>query len=578
MSDPTTILADRFARAIAAACGAEHAGADPLIRPAANPKFGDYQANVAMSLAKAVGRKPRDVAAAIVEKLDLAGICEPPEVAGPGFVNLTLTREFVDRAANTLAGDQRLGIPAADPRQRVVVDYSSPNVAKEMHVGHLRSTVIGDAIVRTLEALGHTVVRQNHIGDWGTQFGMLIEHLADSFDEESLTGMSFDIGDLNRFYQSAKKKFDEDADFSRRSRQRVVALQGGDVETYELWRALYIKSLEHFDRTYDRLGVCLTDDDLRGESAYNNDLPGLTQQVIDADVATESQGAVVIPVEGFEAPMIVRKSDGGYGYDATDLAALRYRVDELEADRIIYVTDSRQAQHFAMLFDAGRRIGWLNGAAAEHVAFGTVLGEDGRPFKTRSGETVKLSDLLDEAEQRAADIVARKNPDLGDAERVEVARVVGIGAIKYADLSSDRTRDYVFSWDRMLAMDGNTAPYLQYAYARIRSIFRKADAQLGTGNWQLGTISIAEPAERALVMQLIQFGSIVERVGRLLEPHHLCNYLYDLATAFSGFYENCPVLRADPAVRDSRLRLCDLTANVMQGGLGLLGIEVLERM
>ncbi len=576
MHDPMALLQHRFADAIAAAFGAEHADVDPLIRPAQNPQFGDYQANVAMSLAKKVDQKPRDVAERIVENINLTGVCAAPQVAGPGFINLTLEPGFISEAAADLADDQRLGVPTQAP-QKVVVDYSSPNVAKEMHVGHLRSTVIGDCLVRVLEALGHEVIRQNHIGDWGTQFGMLIEHLIESVPQDRLIAEDYSIGDLNDFYRQAKQKFDGDADFAERARRRVVLLQSGDSQTVALWQALTIESLEHFDVAYDRLGVMLEDGDIRGESFYNNDLSPVTQQVMDARIASQSEGAVVIPVEGYEAPMIVRKTDGGFGYDATDLAALRYRVEELDADRIIYVTDSRQAQHFAMLFDAGKRIGWLNGATAEHVAFGTVLGEDNKPFKTRSGQTVKLSDLLDEAEQRAARIVTDKNPDLTGEQRQQVARVVGIGAMKYADLSSDRVRDYVFSWDRMLAMDGNTAPYLQYAYARIGAIFRKAEIDPQTIRG--GAIEAREPHERTLVLKLLQFGSTAQRVGKTLEPHHLCNYLYDLATAFSGFYENCPVLRADDAaMRHSRLRLADLTARTLARGLGLLGIDVLERM
>jgi arginyl-tRNA synthetase len=444
-----------------------------------------------------------------------------------------------------------------------------------MHVGHLRSTVIGDALAAVLQALGHDVVPQNHLGDWGTQFGMLITCMAECGAADQ---PEFRVSDLNALYQQAKQRFDHEPDFADRARQRVVDLQKHDPPTVNLWRKLVAESARHFNAVYRRLGVRLTDEDVRGESAYNPLLPQVVQELLDQGIAVESEGAVVVFVKPYDAPMIVRKRDGGYGYDATDLAALRYRVSELHAQRLIYVTDARQAEHFEKVFDAARRAGWLDRVSAEHVAFGTVLGEDGKPFKTRSGDTVRLADLLDEAERRAATIVAEKNPDLDADRRAEVARVVGIGAIKYADLASERTRDYVFSWDRMLAMDGNTAPYLQYAYARIRSIFRKA-GESEPGQLRSDQAAVDHPAERALVMQLIQFSCVVRSVGRTLQPHHLCTYLFDLATSFSAFYENCPVLRAESdSARTTRLALCHLTARTLRRGLNLLGIETLEQM
>ncbi len=586
MADLLAILAQRVREALDRAFGESARQADPQIRPAQNPKFGDYQINAAMSLAKVLKSQPRQVAQQLVDALELDDWAEPPQIAGPGFINITLRDEALGKLAGELAADERLGLAHTDQPQTVVVDYSSPNVAKEMHVGHLRSTVIGDAIARTLELLGHRVVRQNHIGDWGTQFGMLIENLIETFSDDALMGMSFDIGDLNNFYKAAKQKFDTNLGFADRSRKRVVALQSGDAETVELWRTLYVKSLEHFDRTYDRLNVSFDpgDGDIRGESFYNDKLPGVIEALDRAGLLQTSEGAAVVYPEGFVGrdgeplAMIVRKSDGGFLYATTDLAAVRYRVNELQARRVIYVTDARQKQHFSMVFKTAEMAGWVEESVhLEHVPFGTILGEDNKPFKTRSGETVKLEDLLDEAESRAAAIVAEKNPDLTEDERQRVAQVVGIGAIKYADLSNDRIKDYVFSWDRMLSMEGNTAPYLQYAYTRIRSIFRKAEVEAESLGGQAVTVS--HPAERALVLKIAQWPDVVGQVAVALEPHRLCNWLYDLAVAYSAFYEHCPVIRADDEpTRRSRLALCDLTCRVLKQGLHLLGIDVLERM
>lgn len=585
MKTPIASFTERFADALTRAFGADCADVDPLIAPSQNPKFGDYQANVAMSLAKRLGQKPRDIAQKIVDGLDVADLCDAaPAIAGPGFINLTCSPKYLADLAASAADDDRLGVQPADAPMKIVVDYSGPNVAKEMHVGHLRSTVIGDAIARTLDFLGHTVIRQNHLGDWGTQFGMLICHLVDlgfgHIDRQEST--RFDIPDLNTFYQEAKRRFDSDPKFADKSRKAVVALQSGDAEATALWKFLIEKSKEHFNAVYGRLNVTLSDDDIRPESSYNDLLPGVVESLEKAGLTTISDGAVCVFMDEFTGsdgeplPMIIRKSDGGYLYATTDLAALRYRAGELGARRIIYVTDARQKQHFAMVFAAVRKAGWAGeDVSLEHVPFGTILGADNKPFKTRSGDTVKLVDLLDEAEQRAAAIVAEKNPELSDEDRAQVARVVGIGAVKYADLSSDRVKDYVFAWDRMLAMDGNTAPYLQYAYARIQSIFRKAPGSVEFG----ANVQVEHEAERALVLKLVQLGPVIESVAQTLEPHRLCTYLYELASVFSSFYEKCPVLRADSEQQKaSRLVLCKLTANTLKRGLELLGIDVLDRM
>jgi arginyl-tRNA synthetase len=572
VADPQDVLTRRVGDAIGRAFGAALAGTDPFVRPAQHPRFGDYQANVAMSLAGRLERPPREVAAAIVAQLDVADVCAPPEIAGPGFVNLRLRDDWLAAAGAAVARDERLGVAAVADPETVVVDYSGPNVAKEMHVGHLRSTVVGDALVRTLDFLGHRVVRQNHLGDWGTQFGVLIEHMVEA-------GRA---GDVNGLYRQAQARFESDPDFAERARRRVVALQAGDAETLALWRRLVDESARRFDAVYRRLGVTLTAADLRPDSAYNPMLADVVAELEAKGLVRRSEGALCVFPPGFvredgePLPLIVQKSDGGYLYATTDLAALRFRVRELGARRLVYVTDARQQQHFAMVFRTAELAGWLaGGVRAEHVPFGTILGEDGRPFRTRSGETVRLADLLDEAHRRAAAIVAEKNPDMDAAALDEVARVVGIGAIKYADLSSDRVKDYVFSWDRMLAMDGNTGPYLQYAHARIRSIFRRAGVEAPAAPT---TLAVAHPAERALVLRLLQLPGVVRAVAQSLEPHRLCGYLYDVATAFSGFYEACPVLQAEAGTREGRLVLCALTARTLRQGLALLGIEVLERM
>jgi arginyl-tRNA synthetase len=572
-------LMRRVRAAVDAAVDAPVGDLGVWVSPSTQAKFGDYQVNAAMSLGKRLGRKPRELAEQIVAKLDLAGVCEKVEVAGGGFINLSLDGGFLEEQIRGLVRDDRLGVDRVDPAETVVVDYSGPNVAKEMHVGHLRSTIIGDAISRVLEFQGHRVIRQNHLGDWGTQFGMLIQHM----HELGVRGGSVS-GDLNELYQAAKRRFDAEADFADRARGRVVQLQGGDPETLARWGELVDLSQKHFRGVYSRLDSSLQDTDIRGESFYNPMLGGVLEWLDGAGILKTSEGARVVYPPGFvdregqPQPMIVRKTDGGYLYATTDLAAARYRVEQVGAGRVVYVTDARQSQHFAMVFAAARMAGLGGGRVRlEHVPFGTVLGEDHKPFKTRSGDVVKLIDLLDEAERRAGEIINSKNPDLPGELRDRIGHVVGVGALKYADLSSDRVRDYVFDWDRMLSFDGNTAPYLQNAYVRIRSIFRKG--QVEASSLDAGALRISDPHERALAIHLLRFPVTVDGVGVSLEPHRLCTYLFELATEYHRFYEHCPVLKADDAgVRESRLLLCGLVGRVLERGLGLLGIGVVEQM
>jgi arginyl-tRNA synthetase len=576
VADPKSELSTRFRAALAAAFGDELASTDPLIRPSS---FGDFQANLAMSLARTLGRPPREVAAAIVEHLEVDDLCERVEVSGPGFVNLTLRSDWIAEQANALAADERLGVAPAAAPETVVVDYSGPNVAKEMHVGHLRSTAIGDALARLLGFLGHRVIRQNHIGDWGAPFGMLIEQLVDMGAAEP--GAELSVSDLNLFYQQAREQYDGDPDFAERARRRVVALQAGDPTTLALWRQLFDESMRHFRAIYDRLDVLLTDEDIDAESRYNPVLPEVVAELEAKGLTEVSQGALCVFPPGFTGrdgerlPLLVRYSHGGYGYATTDLAAVRMRVREFGATRLVYVVGSPQALHFSMVFAAGRMAGWLDGHRAEHAQFGSVLGGDGKMLRTRSGDPIKLIDLLDEADQRAAKIVEDRS-ELDPLARSTVAHAVAMGALKYFDLSFQRERDYVFDWDRMLAFDGNTGPYLQYAVTRIRSIFRRAgidDQQASSGR-----IVLDEPAERALALALLGLGEAIEAVAATMEPHRLCTYLFDLATAFTDFYEACPVLQADEPTRGSRLALCALVARTLTLGLDLLGIQVPERM
>ena len=529
-------------------------GVDPELRPATKPQFGHFQSNVALRLANAEGRKPRDVATEIVARLDVADLCEPVEVAGPGFLNFRLRTEVLASAVTDQLADPNLGIVADDRSETVVIDYSAPNVAKQMHVGNLRSTIIGDCLHRVLAAVGHRIIPQNHVGDWGRQFGMLVEQiLRDGTDASTL-----DLAGAEAVYQRANAHFKADPDFATAARRRVVALQSGDPETRQIWQQLLEISKEGFNAAYARLGVLLTDADLAGESIYNDDLAVVVAELEEAGIAVIDDGALCVFVEGFNAPMIVRKADGGYGYSTTDLAAVRHRVRALHADRIVYVVGTPQTFHFEQVFAVSRLAGFLpDGVRAEHVAFGQVLGADGKKFSTREGTAVTLTTLLDAAEAEAAPPIA-------------------MAAVKYADLSTGLNKDYVFDVERMVQTTGNTGPYLQYAHARMSQVLRRADAE-GHGE-QTKVLVLDEPAEQALALLLTGYGETVAEVAETLQPHRLCAYLYDLAGALSVFYEQCPVLKSDGDVRDSRLALCAATKRVLASGLNLLGIEALERM
>ncbi len=586
----------KLTQALVAAFGTDYTNTDPILVSASNPKFGDYQANVALSLSKKLGKQPRIIAGEIVNKLDVSDICEPPEIAGPGFINLKLQTSYLEAQLNAIQVDARLGIPIATNPQKQIVDFSSPNIAKEMHVGHLRSTIIGDSIARILEFCGHDVLRLNHVGDWGTQFGMLITHLVDCYPD--LQGIMFmetplgnylhgdvNIGDLVEFYRESKKKFDNDEEFRERSRKAVVSLQSGDKFTKDAWTLLCEASRKEFQIIYDLLNIELIE---RGESFYNPLLPKVVEDLATTGLLETSQGAKCVFLDGFTnregnpLPLIVQKTDGGYNYATTDLAALGYRIQEDKAKRIVYVTDEGQSNHFAQFFQVARKANWIpEDVELVHVPFGLVLGEDGKKFKTRSGDTVRLRDLLDEAINRArADIENRLKED----ERVEteefiqnVAEVVGISAVKYADLSQNRTSSYVFSYDKMLSLKGNTAPYLLYAYVRIQGISRQGNidfTNLGINR----QILLKEDEELTLAKHLLQLDEVIKEVEQDLLPNRLCDYLYQLSDKFNKFYENCPVLKSEEPARTSRLMLCDLTAKTLKLGLSLLGIKVLERM
>lgn len=578
-------LKAKFEQALIAAFGETMAGTDPMLVPASNPKFGDYQSNAALSLAKPLGQPPRAIAQMLINHLNVADICHPPTVAGPGFINFTLKSAYLEAKLNRSLTHPRLGVEPAKQPQRVVVDFSSPNIAKEMHVGHLRSTIIGDCIARILEFRDHHVLRLNHVGDWGTQFGMLITYLREVCPEALTTAEAVDLGDLVSFYRQAKKRFDTDEAFQEAARQEVVKLQAGAEDTKRAWQLLCEQSRREFQVIYDLLDVHITE---RGESFYNPLLPDIVKDLEQSGLLVEDQGAKCVFLEGFTnkkgepLPLIVQKSDGGYNYATTDLAALRYRIQQDGANRIIYVTDAGQANHFAQVFQVAQRAGWLpETVEVVHVPFGLVLGEDGKKLKTRSGETVRLRDLLDEAIARArADLETRIQAE-GRQETEEfiehVAQVVGMAAVKYADLSQNRTSNYVFSFDKMLSLKGNTAPYLLYAYARIQSIGRKG----GIDFEQLRTstqVSLKEDQEATLAKHLLQVSEVIKEVEQELLPNRLCQYLYELSEKFSQFYDQCPVLKAEESVRLSRLMLCDLTAQTLKLGLSLLGISVLERM
>ncbi|MGC7094040.1 arginine--tRNA ligase [Amycolatopsis lurida] len=564
-------LLDQVTAAIATAIGRarpELAGADPVV---SRSEHADFQSNSALSLAKRVGTSPRELAVEVRDAVDTA-LCEGTALSGPGFLNITVSDHAVWQQISARLASQRLGLGTPELGRRTVVDYSAPNIAKEMHVGHLRTTIIGDSLARVLGFLGAEVIRQNHLGDWGTQFGMLIQYL----DEHPSATST-----LDDMYRAARAEFEANAAFADRSRARVVALQSGEAGTVARWREIVAESEKAFRVIYDRLGVLLTPEDSVGESFYNPLLAETVAALKDAGIAVESEGAVVIfsaevaGPDGKPVPLMLRKRDGGYGYDTTDLATIRYRIRELRADRLLYVTDSRQALHFRLIFEAARRAGWLTGEIeAAHVPYGTVLGSDGRPFKTRAGGTVRLMDLLDDAVARARTVVAEKNPGLEPGELDRIAEQAGIGAVKYADLSTSRIKDYTFDVDRMVALAGNTGVYLQYAHARISSILRNA----GGTEPMIDTAVPLTAAERALALELDAYANTLIDVSRTLEPHRLCGYLYALARSFTTFYEACPVLKAPDPVRGNRLALCRLTARTLEHGLGLLGIAAPDRM
>ncbi len=582
-------LEERISAAMAAVSG--QGGCTALVKPATDPKFGDYQANGVMALAKQLKTNPRKLAEQVVEKLDLSDICEELEIAGPGFINLRLKPDFLaGRLLGINADSNRLGVEQAATPRTVVVDFSGPNIAKQMHVGHLRSTIIGDCICRTLEFLGHNVIRQNHIGDWGTQFGMLCANYDRKLRQTSATGAAMradaPLADQEAFYREAKSLYDSNAQFRKEARAAVVGLHRGDGVWTRYWEIIRKSSIDHCQELYDRLGIILRAQDVRGESEYNNDLAAVVKDLEKSGFAKESEGAVCVFPEGFKnkegepLPLIVQKSDGAYLYATTDLAAIRYRVGQLKADRIIYVTDARQSLHFEMVFAVARMASWAKDSTKLiHVTFGSVLGENGKPLKTREGENVKLKDLLDEAVERAKAVVEQKNPELPPEKKAEIAQAVGIGAVKYADYSNNRTSDYIFSFDKMLAMDGNTAPYMQYAYARIKSIERKGQINIEKELAKVKQLNLTEPAELDLAKQLIRYGEAIESAVADYRPNYLTTYLYELAQKFSGFYTDCPVLAAEPDKRPTRLLLCRLTELTIKHGLSeLLGIKVVEQM
>ncbi|MFC0139083.1 arginine--tRNA ligase [Erwinia mallotivora] len=571
------LLSEKVSQAMIAA-GAP-VGCEPQVRQSAKVQFGDYQANGIMAVAKKLGKAPRQLAEEVLTHLDLQGIVSKIEIAGPGFINLFLDTTWLASQAESVINAPRLGVAAVAP-QTVVIDYSAPNVAKEMHVGHVRSTIIGDAAARTLEFLGHKVIRANHVGDWGTQFGMLIAFLEKQQNEDH-TPVA--LADLEAFYREAKRTYDEDPLFAERARGYVVKLQGGDEYCRTMWKKLVNITMSQNQIIYDRMNVTLSRNDVMGESLYNDMLPGIVADLKAKGLAVESEGATVVFLDEFKnkegEPMgvIIQKKDGGYLYTTTDIACAKYRFETLHADRVLYYIDSRQHQHLQQAWTIVRKAGYVpESVPLEHHAFGMMLGKDGKPFKTRAGGTIKLSDLLDEAVERATRLVSEKNPEMPADELKKLANIVGIGAVKYADLSKSRTTDYIFDWNNMLAFEGNTAPYMQYAYTRVLSVFRKAGIDESALK---GEIRLGEEREAALAVRLLQFEETITQVAREGTPHVMCAYLYDLAGLFSGFYEHCPILTAaDEATRQSRLKLALLTAKTLRQGLETLGIETVERM
>ncbi|EPG9558799.1 arginine--tRNA ligase [Morganella morganii] len=571
------ILSDKIQQALISA-GAP-LDCDAIVKQSAKAQFGDYQANGVMAAAKKMGMPPRQLAEKVIELLDLDGIAEKTEIAGPGFINIFLSPDWLTTQLETALADDKLGLTPVEP-MTIAIDYSAPNVAKQMHVGHLRSTIIGDAAARTQEYLGHKVIRCNHVGDWGTQFGMLIAYL-EKMQNEDAGDMA--LADLEAFYREAKKHYDEDEVFAERARGYVVKLQGGDEYCRTMWRKLVDITMQQNQETYNRLNVTLTEDDVMGESLYNDMLPGIVSDLLNRRIAEESEGAIVVYLDEFKnkegEPMgvIIRKKDGGYLYTTTDIACAKYRHDVLHADRVLYYIDSRQHQHLMQAWTIVRKAGYIpESMTLEHHMFGMMLGKDGKPFKTRAGGTIRLSDLLDEAVERAEKLIREKNSDMPEDELKQLAEVVGIGAVKYADLSKSRTTDYIFDWDNMLAFEGNTAPYMQYAYTRVASVFKRADIDADS---LTQPIILTDDHERQLAARLLQFEETITAVAREGLPHMMCSYLYDLAALFSGFYEHCPILAAESEeLRQSRLKLALLTQKTLKAGLDTLGIGTVEKM
>jgi len=571
------ILSDKIQQALISA-GAP-LDCDAIVKQSAKAQFGDYQANGVMAAAKKMGMPPRQLAEKVIELLDLDGIADKTEIAGPGFINIFLSPAWLTAQLETALADDKLGLTPVKP-MTIAIDYSAPNVAKQMHVGHLRSTIIGDAAARTQEYLGHKVIRCNHVGDWGTQFGMLIAYL-EKMQNEDAGDMA--LADLEAFYREAKKHYDEDEVFAERARGYVVKLQGGDEYCRTMWRKLVDITMQQNQETYNRLNVTLTEDDVMGESLYNDMLPGIVSDLMNRGIAEESEGAIVVYLDEFKnkegEPMgvIIRKKDGGYLYTTTDIACAKYRHDVLHADRVLYYIDSRQHQHLMQAWTIVRKAGYIpDSMTLEHHMFGMMLGKDGKPFKTRAGGTIRLSDLLDEAVERAEKLIREKNSDMPEDELKQLAEVVGIGAVKYADLSKSRTTDYIFDWDNMLAFEGNTAPYMQYAYTRVASVFKRADIDADS---LTQPIILTDDRERQLAARLLQFEETITAVAREGLPHMMCSYLYDLAGLFSGFYEHCPILAAESEeLRQSRLKLALLTQKTLKAGLDTLGIGTVEKM
>lgn len=573
-----TLLSEKINQAMRLA-GADET-ADALVRQSSKPQFGDYQANGIMAAAKKLGKNPREFAEQVLQQLDLTGVAQKLEIAGPGFINIFLADNWLAEQANQALQQPNLGIRSPQ-QQTIVVDYSSPNVAKEMHVGHLRSTIIGDAVVRVLEFLGNQVIRANHVGDWGTQFGMLIAYL-EKMEQQQASAM--ELSDLESFYREAKKHYDEDPQFAEKSRQYVVKLQSGDAYCRSMWRKLVDITMQQNQHNYDRLNVTLTNKDVMGESLYNPMLPGIVADLKKQGLAVEDQGAWVVYLDEFKNkdgdPMgvIVQKKDGGFLYTTTDIAAAKYRYETLKADRALVFSDTRQSQHMQQAWLITRKAGYVpERFSLEHKNFGMMLGKDGKPFKTRTGGTVKLADLLDEALERASNLINEKAPHLAEQEKQAVIEAVAIGAVKYADLSKNRTTDYVFDWDNMLSFEGNTAPYMQYAYTRIRSLFNRSSIRLE--QLQQAQILVSEEKEHQLALKLLQFEEAVQTVAKEGTPHILCAYLYELAGVFSSFYEQCPILNhQDKDISLSRLKLALLTEQTLKIGLDLLGIKTVEKM